>query len=219
MTTGAPEPPAGGGSRGATLAWLVRALLDYMQRPWQAITIILIIVILGLGWIVWSERANLIDLLRISGRRTGPLVLRQNLLPDINGLLNDTSADLVAVWSVDLGANVQRLVLDSKRGDGDWAPDLRVLPVLSNQSNVGRIVTLLAGQPVCDSTSVNPANLLLRRAAQDGYSWFCAVPIPPQANETQIGVIYIAWKKTPDAANEHTAKTAGMIAAENMVMR
>lgn len=207
----APDP-----GRAGTIVSLVGRVLDYMSTPWRAVAVAALILILGVGWAVWSERGELIAAFK--NRAPGPIVLKAQLLPEINGLLNDTTADLVAVWSVDLGANVQRRLLDAKRGDGDWAPDLRVLPALSPSSDMPRTVKLLAGHPVCGSTGDKPANLLLRRLASDGYLWVCVVPVPPEAKVLQIGVIYLAWKQIPDPAHVDAAKSAGLAAAENMVM-
>lgn len=201
------------------LTWLVRTLLDYMQKPWQAIAIILLVIICGGGWIVWTERASLIEMLKESNKKDGPIVLRQDLLPEVNGLLNDTTVDLVSVWTVDFGANVQKKVIDGMRGGGSWAPDLKVLPVLTGNTSMETVLKLMGGQVVCQKTNPNAANLIFRRMVQSGFTWFCVVPIPPHANDLQIAIIYLVWKERPDKSSELAAKNMGLIAADRMTIR
>ena len=202
---------------GSTVLGLVSRILDYMRKPWQAVVVIVILLLLGLGWLVWAERRALVAALQ--NRPAGAVVLKTDLLPEVNGLLNDTTADVVSVWRVDLAANVQRYLISAKRGGGAWPPDYRQLPALAETSSMAVAVKVLNGQPVCAPVAINAANLMLRLLAGDGYQRVCLVPVPSDPTAMQIGLIYLAWRRPPDAANEDAAKGAAMVAAANMVTR
>jgi len=220
MIAASPPPPPGapdpGGKTGAAMA-LVNRLLDYMKTPWQAATIILLVVILGLGWGAWSERTVLVHAL--VAKPHGPLVLKSDLTPYLDGLINQTTADLASVWRVDFATNTQSYASSSKRGGGVWPPGDGQLPALTETSNMQTVVKLMNGQTVCHGTDFNTGNLLLRRLAADGYTWLCIEPVPPGINDMALAVAYLAWKQQPDAANEAAARSALVVAADRMVLR
>jgi hypothetical protein len=59
-----PEPARSG------LGNLLTAILGYMDRPWKAVVVILALILAGLGYAAWSERAAILAALRApAGRR------------------------------------------------------------------------------------------------------------------------------------------------------
>ncbi|HEY1301443.1 MAG TPA: hypothetical protein VGF07_13165 [Stellaceae bacterium] len=215
--TAPPASPEPSGKIGVALG-LVYRLLDYMKTPWQALTVIALVVILGLGWGLWSERSVLVSAL-VQSKKHGPVVLKSDLTPYLDGLLSETTADLVSVWRVDFATNTQHYVGSSKRGGGVWPPGDGQLPALTETSSMKTVVKLLNGQATCHGTDFNTGNLLLRRLAGDGYTWICVVPVPPGVNDMPLAVVYLAWKQRPDAANEAAARSAATVAADKMVLR
>lgn len=214
----APEP---GGKSGFALS-LVGRVLDYMQKPWQALAVIAILLLLGAGWLIWTERGELIAALR--PRPPGPSVLKTDLLPEITGLLNDTTADLVSLWRVDWDTNTQDYLTSVKRGGGSWPPGAGPggdghLPALTPASNMQRVVKLLNGQSVCAALAESASNLLLRRLAQNGYRWACVVPVPPDPNAMTLALIYLAWAQRPDETHQTAARTLATAAAGHMITR
>lgn len=220
MTAGPPTAPAPapepGGKIGIAMT-LVNRLLDYMKTPWQALAIIVLVIVVGLGWALWSERSVLVGAL--VKQPYGPAVLKSDLTPYLDGLLNQSTADLVTVWRVDFATNTQSYAGSSKRGGGMWPAGDGQLPALTEASNMKTVVRLLNGQAVCHGTDFNTGSLVLRRLAGDGYQWLCAAPVPPGVNNLVLAVVYLAWKAPPDAANEAAARSAAIVAADKMVLR
>jgi hypothetical protein len=197
---------------------LVPRLLDYMSSPWRAITIIVLVVLCGAGYALWTERAALIMAL---ARHQSLVYLKDKmqLKPILSDLLLHTHADLVMVWSIDFPHNELLFGTSVKRGDGIWPEGVDRLPGLTEASNLKRVVRLRNGEVVCDPPQNYPSNLLLRHLATDGYVYLCAVPVPPAANGMVLGILYIVWRKMPDSAETHAAMSLGRSSAGRMIER
>jgi hypothetical protein len=205
------KPSAGG------MLGLVPRLLDYMSTPWRAIMIIILVVLCGVGYALWTERAALI--MALSQRQSlVHLIDKIQLKPVLSDLLVHTHADLVMVWSVDFAQNELLFDTSVKRGGGIW-PEGGIIPAVTEASHVKTVVRLLNGEVVCDPPQNYPSNLLLRHLATDGYAYLWAVPVPPAANDMVFGILYIVWRKMPDSAETHAAMSLGRSSAARMIER
>lgn len=201
-------------NRGGLVLTVVSRLLDYMKTPWQALAIMGLLLLTGAGWLIWTERAEFISLLH--RKPAGPVVLKSDVLPELNGLLNDTTADVISFWRVDFNTNTQTYLLSTKRGGGIWPKGDGHMPALTQSSNMKRVVKLLNGQSVCGAANDDSVNLLLRKLAQDNYHWVCVVPVPPDPNSMTLGLIYMGWTQKPDDSSQTAARTIATALAGNM---
>jgi hypothetical protein len=201
---------------GGTVFALLQRVLDFMSTPWRAIVVIVLAILGGIGWAAWTERQALLGLFQHHPRE---LKKDADLDPVLRDLLSDTDADLVMVWTVNLPINELIFHRSIKRGGGIWPQGDVRLPALTELGHLVTVVKLLNGETVCAASKDYPGNLLLRRLSLDGYPFFCAVPVPPAANESVLGILYFAWHRAPDQLAEHAAVVIGRAATEHMVVR
>lgn len=207
--TQTPPPRENGGGRMAIL----NTLLAYIDTPWKAVAIAGLAIVFGLGWLIWTERAAILGVLLRPAAR--PTVLKSELLPDLNGVLADTTADLVTIWRVDWAANTLSHVLSTGRNGTKLAVDGTV-PAVTELTDVSRMARVMNGEAVCAPTGVG---LLSQRFEAAGYRFECAAPVPPGVNQLAIGMLILLWKLPPSAVEQTAARTVEVIAADHMVTR
>jgi uncharacterized membrane protein len=190
------QPPSGHG-----VAGLLDRVLRFIDKPWKAVVVVVLIVILGCGWVLYEKRNELFE----AWLTPDTPELRTSEVPDaLTKLTTETNADLVQIWAVDLSSNSQWF-LGARRHDGERPviPSPRRLPIIDHTSDVSKLVEVLEGHPTC--VDLSPAGTpVARRLAERGMKRGCAVPIPPNP-ESFVGVIYLAWPDATDASNENVA--------------
>jgi len=194
-------------------AGYLSTLLAYIDRPWKAVVVVVLVLVAGFAWVAYEKRDVLIE----NWMTPSAPELKTALIPDALGILTtETSADLVQIWSIDLPTNVQQFYA-ARRHDGERPviPTPRRLPVITSVSSVKALVDVLAGHPICVDLDVM-GTPLAERLAQRGMKRGCAVPIPPNA-EALVGIIYLAWIKPPDERSENVAVGAARDVARTLV--
>ena len=202
---------------GAPHGWsgIVERLLSYASTPWKAAVLFLVFVAGGVGWTLWDKRDELFE----AWLTPSEAALKTADVPQaLEQLVDESGADLVQVWSVDLGANSQRFIAARRRdGTRPWIPEPRRLPVIVTTSDAKALVDVIAGNPVCVDLTAQ-GSPIARRLADRGLRRGCAIPIPPDPS-TFVGVIYLAWEWPPDPSAEDVAVTAAREIAGGLVQR
>lgn len=185
-------PPADP-SRGS-LGGLLATLLGYIDRPWKVLAVIALIIVGGAAWIVYDKRDELIESLLTPSA----LTLKTADVPAVlDKLVQDSGADVVQVWSVDLSSNSQRFIAArNKDGTRPVIPDPRRLPVVVRTSDMKVLVDVLNGHPACADINTGVSSPVVHRLAERGMTRACATPVPP-TSEAFIAVIYVTWYKAP----------------------
>jgi hypothetical protein len=196
-------------------AGIVDRVLSWTDTPWKAVALFLLIVAGAVGWTLWDKRDELLE----AWLTPSAAALKTADVPQtLERLVEDSGADLVQVWSIDLSANSQRFVAARRRdGTRGVIPEPRRLPVIVTTSDAKALVDVIAGNPVCVDLTAQ-GSPLARRLADRGMRRGCAVPIPPDPS-TFVGVIYLAWEWPPDASAEDVAVTAAREIAGGLVQR
>lgn len=203
------EPPS---RATGTLAGLVDRLLSYMDAPWKAFVVVVLVVLSGVGWVLYEKR----DLLLEEWLTPDTPELRTKLIPGaLERLTTETSADLVQIWAVDLSANSQTFI-GARTHDGERPviPSPRRLPIIDRKSDIGKLIEVLEGHPVCvdiDMTGTPVARRLRERGLKRG----CAIPIPP-SSESFLGIIYLVWATAVDASEENVAVSVARDVAQTL---
>jgi hypothetical protein len=189
------QPPHG------NVAGIVDRVLHFIDRPWKAVTVVVLILILGIGWVVYEKRNELFEAWLTPDT---PELKTADIPEALSKLAAETNADLVQIWAVDLSSNSQWF-LGARRHDGERPviPSPRRLPIIDHTSDVKRLVNVLDGQPVCVDLDL-AGTPVARRLAERGMRRGCAIPIPPNP-ESFVGVIYLAWPAATDPSNENVA--------------
>jgi hypothetical protein len=207
------QPPRSPGN-GRLIPDLVSRVLGYMDRPWKAVAVILILIIGALGWGSWQERERLAQLLAVPER----VSLNHGALPTaLATALVETGADIVAVWSLDLAANAAYFEQGRRRGGGPWTFAPARVPAITPGGNVKLFADLLAGHAVCDGHG-NVSSLMTRAMTEANVQRFCFVPIRDMESAV-FGILLLAWYQSPDTAHEAAALGTGAEIAASLVTR
>ena len=194
---------------------LIGQILAYVDRPWRVIAIVVLFLVGGAGYAVYEQRDELIE----AWLTPDALALKTgDVTTALEKLTEDTDADLIQIWAVDLSSNSQRF-LAARRKDGErpFIPSPRRLPVIVTTSDVQSLVNVLNGHPACGDTADRPSPLM-RRLVDRGMHRACAMPIPPSA-EAFVGVIYLAWETKQDPSDEDNALVAAREVSKQLVKR
>jgi hypothetical protein len=194
---------------------LLAQLFGYIDRPWRVVAIVVLFLVGGAGWVAYEQRDELLE----AWLTPESAALNTADVPAaLEKLVDESEADLVQIWAVDLGSNSQRF-LAARRKDGERPiiPSPRRLPVIVTTSDVEALVHVLNGRPACVDTADRAAPLV-RRLADRGMKRVCAMPIPPSP-EAFVGVIYLAWLEPAGASAEDVALAAAREVAGKLVRR
>jgi hypothetical protein len=201
-----PKAPAG----------LLGQVLAYVDRPWRVVAIVVLFVVGGAGWALYEQRQDIIE----SWMTPEAATLATDAVPAaLDRLVEDTGADLVQVWAVDLSANSQRFVA-ARRKDGERPviPEPRRLPVIVRATDLQVLVDVINGHPACADISLAAPSPVVHRLAERGMQRACAIPVPPSP-DAFVGVIYVTWLKAPDRGTEESAVGAAREIAATLVRR
>ena len=180
---------------------IIASLLAYVDRPWRAFALAGLAVLALAGWLIWDKRDTLFE----AWLTPSAPELKTAMVPEaLDKLTQETNADIVQIWAVDLSANSQWFLgARLHTGERPVIPSPRRLPVIVAASDVRVLIDVLEGTPSClDLTATGSP--LARRLEERGMKRGCAVPIPP-GPQSFVGIIYLAWAVATDASNEIVA--------------
>jgi len=193
-------PPEPSGNQG--ILGVVERVLKFIDKPWKAFAIVMLAVVGFVGWFVYTHSDELFE----AWMTPSEVRLKTENVPEaLAKLIEETSADLVQVWSVDLPTNSQHFIA-ARRHDGERPVVLspRRLPIIVNVSDVKALERVLEGAPHCLTLTEHGGTPLAKRIYERGMHRACAIPIPPSA-QAFVGVIYLSWVTAPDEAAEKVA--------------
>jgi hypothetical protein len=185
-------------------------LLSYADKPWKALMVLLLVIIGGLGWIVWTERARIADYVLVRAHEHAVLNDKA-FVDDAVRLLRDTRGDMVLLVEFQLTDNLMtdRVGVDT---DGNrWVPSTGPQPALLPSSSMPMLVQFLANEVVCSDTA-EAVNEDARALAAKGYARLCMVAVPPILG-VGVGGLVVAWRTAPLPAAEKRAGTVLKAAA------
>jgi hypothetical protein len=191
-------------------------VLAYADKPWRVAAIVVLFLVGGAGWLIYEQRQELIEAWLTPDAST----LDADAVPAaLDRLVEETGADLVQIWAVDLSANSQRFIAARRRdGERPVIPEPRRLPVIVRATDLQALVDVINGHPACVDVTTAAPSPVAQRLAQRGMTRGCAIPIPPSP-ELFVGVIYITWLSSPDRGAEEVALVAAREVAGKLVRR
>ena len=188
-----------------------KALLEWLKAPWRVAALVILIPVLVVAWLVYSESALVDEYLRdiVSDAE----IDREAFDAVAAELLED--ADLATLFEIDLGRN-DELVLRSVTSSGEQSDVGIEIPFLSEGDDIGSIVGALQDRTVCvDYTEGPPANRFAEWMVRNGYAMTCGHKIP-LGTETIIGAIAVSWKERPLERDRLVAEIELQRAAERL---
>jgi len=173
-----------------TPASVFERLLTYADAPWKAGVIIILVIICGLGYLIYLERGTIADavLHKVNNQAEldSPAFLR-----DADRLLRDTRADYALLIELHL---IDNIIIDRVGVDRDgnrWIPSSGAQQALVPESSMPIVVSLLANEVVCVDTD-RTFNDDMKMLATKGYKRLCMVMVPPILG-VSVGGLVLAW--------------------------
>jgi hypothetical protein len=195
-----------------TPASVFERLLTYADKPWKAVMILILVIIGGIGWIIWTERTRIADYVLVKAHEHAALNDKA-FIEDAARLLRDTRGDIVLLVEFQLSDN---LMLDRVGIDTDgnrWLPSTGPQQALLPNSSMPMLVAFLENDVVCDDTE-HAVNEDARALHLKGYTRLCLVSVPPILG-VAVGGLMVAWRTPLLPAAEVRAGVVLKAAARN----
>lgn len=182
-----------------TAAGVFDRLLHYASSPWRAAFVIVLLIVCGFGYLIWTERVRIADAI-LTGTDIRARLDELAFLEAAPKLLRDTRSDYAMLVEADLTDN---LMTDDIGVDADgnrWVPSHGPQQMLQPSSAMPILVRFLANEAVCSDTAslVNEDATVM---AAKGYTHVCLVAVPPILG-VHAGGLVVAWKMPPLPSNE-----------------
>ena len=208
-----PDVPTPNAPGGGALGTILDKLLAFVDRPWKALALAALILVGGLVYIVYLQRAELTQALVRRNERFTAELQPAKFSAQVEKLMPAARADSVAIYAIDMRTNTLSLKYN-KSVDGIGAPSPAPRPVILGAQDAVLFLTLLQERSTCMNTGE-----LQRPGAADalarGINRMCFVLIPPDP-PLALGIIMIGWRNALPMLQEREAVLAGQNAAENM---
>jgi hypothetical protein len=175
-----------------TPAGVFERLLVFMDKPWKAAVVVVLLVIAGFGYMIYLERARIADAVLNS---IGDLAKLNDtaFIADAPRLLRDTRGDLAILVDLDLNDNLMtdRVGIDA---DGNrWVPSVGPQQALMSNASMPLLVRFLANEVVCSDTA-QAVNDDMQLLSHKGYPRACLVAVPPVLG-VGVGGLVVAWRQ------------------------
>lgn len=180
---------------------LDRVLAFIGEKPWKALFVLVVLLLSAFGWVLYQKRDQLFE----AWLTPDTPELKTAMVPDaLEKLTQETNADIVQIWAVDLAANSQWFLgARLHSGERPVIPSPRRLPIIVSSSDVRALIAVLEGTPTCLPLEAS-GSPIARRLEERGMKRGCAIPIPP-GPQSFVGVIYLAWAVARDVSDENVA--------------
>jgi hypothetical protein len=198
-----------GATEAPSVMGIIDRLLAFMTSPWKAGAVVVLVIVCGVMYILYIERARIADAVLTGSVKAK--INEEDFIDDAPRLLRDTRADLVLLVEMQLSDNLMtdRVGIDP---DGNrWVPSTYPQQALLPSSSMPLLVMFLANQVICTNTAelVNEDALAL---SARGYVRSCLVAVPPILG-VEVGGLVAAWKTPLTPAAEQRAGYALKAAA------
>jgi len=194
---------------GLTPATVFERLLAFMDAPWEAVVVVVLVIVCGLGYMIYLERGSIADavLHKVNDRAE---INSAAFLRDADKLLRDTRGDYALLVELHL---IDNIIIDRVGVDRDgnrWIPSSGPQQALVPESSMPIVVQLLSNDAVCLDIG-KTFNDDMKMLASKGYERVCMVLVPPILG-VSVGALVLAWFQPLTPQAEAKAKIA-MIAA------
>jgi hypothetical protein len=197
-------------SEAPSVMGVIDRLLAFMTSPWKAGAVVILLIVCGVLYFAYLERARIADAI-LTGAGAHAQLNEGRFAEDAQRLLRDTRADMVMLVELHLSDNLMtdRIGIDP---DGNrWVPSTSPQPALLPESSMALLVRFLANEVVCADTA-QAVNEDARALAAKGFVRDCMVAVPPILG-VGVGGVLAAWKHAPTPAAEQRAGVALRTAA------
>lgn len=189
---------------------IVTAILHFVDKPWKIGALVVLAILAGGGWFLFTERARIADRLLQSAPESK--LLPEVFAEDARRLLQITGADATVLMAVNLDDNLLRTVRGVDRDGRPWLPLEGQQLALYPDSSMPVLFKLLRNEVVCADISDTTASKEFQAEYALGMRRTCLVAVPPLMHE-MVGILIVSWRKARDASGEAHASVVMQNAA------
>jgi hypothetical protein len=201
---------------------LISRILGYMDRPWKAVVIIILLALIAFGYGIWQEREKVMAVFLAPPKHGAVLASTQELTDAALKMVKINQAAMAQVWKFDIRGNVVHFIVGINQDGTAWRPsDLHLpdrLPVLIPGTDDRALITILGGDPYCTDIKATMPSILFERLAKAGITRGCIIPIPG-ARGNVLAIFLIGWLEAPDQRMQSITIDAATELANNLVSR
>jgi hypothetical protein len=182
---------------------LVDRVLTFVDKPWKGLLLVVLIVLIGGGYILYSERAQIATAILAS--HVKPRLELAIFKSEARQLLNDTQADAVMLVQARVADNVAVNIDGLNREGYTFTPIKGPRPMLETDSDMVQWIQFLRNEPVCFDVGINQSSAERRAEARLGIRRACLIAVPPTFG-VLVGMLWIGWNVPPAAEVEDRAR-------------
>jgi len=187
---------------GQSVLGVLDRVLAFMTSPWKAIAVVVLVIVCGLLYIAYDQRAVIAVAVLVRAGEVARLDDKA-FIADAPRLLRDTRSDLVMLVALNVSDNVLTDVVGIDEDGNRWVPSTGPQQALVPESSMPWLVKFLSNEVVCVNTTA-AVNEDSRALAAKGYQRSCWLAVPPILG-VQVGGLVVAWKQPPLPAAEQRA--------------
>lgn len=201
-------PPADQKNENQTSGLVVGVLgqvLSFMDRPWKAAVLIGMMVLGGISYVIWDQRAEIAQ--AILTNKVKPHLDLIAFRESAAQILRDTRSYGVLLLEIRLGDNVAVAREGFDRDGTTWIPLAGPHQAISEQINTVYLVRFLRNEVVCLDVDTQAPNPEAQAAAKKfNIVRVCMIEVPPIIGVT-IGALVVCWQDPPpDEGLENQAR-------------
>lgn len=184
-------------------------LLAFIDRPWKAVAVALLILVGLIGFTAYEQRAQIAD--AILRREVKPTLEPKRFTEDVPRLLRETRGDVAMLIEIKLANNSARDVEGLDSNGKPWLPLPGPRLVLDTDfeapTSASAFAQFIMNNPVCFEVRKDSPSAERQAEAALGVRRACIVAVPPILG-VLIGALYVGWYQPPAPALERNATVA-----------
>jgi hypothetical protein len=181
---------------------VIDRLLAFMSTPWKAVVVVVLLVVCGLGWLIYDQRAVIADAV-LRKPITVATLNTARFVKGVSTLLRETHGDVAVLAELHLTDNVLIDRVGFTRDDVLWVPIEGPQVAIFVGADTALLARFLRQEVVCRDTAES-ASEELKALAVNGYTRACMVEVPPVLG-VGVGALLVAWKAALSPAAEARA--------------
>ena len=171
-------------------AGLLQTVLGFVDRPWKAFAIAGLAIVFGSGYLIYVERADIAQ--AVLRNYITPRLLPEVFNHEAAAILEATQADVVQLFSMEMGANRMQFIAGFERG-GAWHTFDLPEQIIHDTTQPALLLKLIEGEVLCLDLAADSPTEIGRADYAQGLRRRCIVTVPPVLDVT-VGLLSVGWR-------------------------
>ena len=196
--------------RGPMVLSVLDRLLAFITTPWKAVVLVILLIVCGIGALVYDQRVRIADAI-LTHPSEQPTLLVDRFNKDVGKLLQVTRGDVALLIELHIVSNLSEDRSGWDRYGHPFLPVEGPQTIISPDGSSALLVKFLRNDVVCLDTAGSP-NEEAKAMVKAGYMRACVVMVPPVFG-IGIGALIVGWKEALEPSVEERSGYAMSAAA------